>query len=86
MFQYPHHRDTLQLYLDRAKADPEILCIALGGSVARGSARPDSDVDLLVCVSDARCKALEAENRLCETIVEERFYTVSYTHLRAHET
>ena len=60
MFQYPHHRDTLQLYLDRAKTDPEILCIALGGSVARGSARPDSDVDLLVCVSDARCKALEA--------------------------
>ena len=39
MFQYPHHRDTLQLYLDRAKTDPEILCIALGGSVARGSAR-----------------------------------------------
>ena len=78
MFQYPHHRDTLQLYLDRAKTDPEILCIALGGSVARGSARPDSDVDLLVCVSDARCKALEAENRLCETIVEERFYKGGY--------
>lgn len=78
MFQYPHHRDTLQLYLDRAKADPEILCIALGGSVARGSARPDSDVDLLICVSDARCKALEAENRLCETIVEERFYKGGY--------
>ena len=78
MFQYPHHRDTLQLYLDRAKADPEILCIAWAGPWRGAAPGRIRTFDLLVCVSDARCKALEAENRLCETIVEERFYKGGY--------
>src|SRR5688572_4604334 len=39
-----------QQYIDELQRDPHVLGIILFGSWARGSNRPDSDVDLLVIV------------------------------------
>lgn len=41
-------RGFLQRFTAWAKAQPDILAVALVGSYARGTARPDSDVDLVI--------------------------------------
>ena len=51
---YETYRVYLDLLLDRMRerfASEEVLACALFGSVARGQARPDSDIDLLVVVT-----------------------------------
>jgi hypothetical protein len=48
----PHHERAVERIAARLRGDPEILALLLGGSLAHGFARPDSDVDLLIVVSD----------------------------------
>jgi len=47
-----HHRIALGLAIERLANEPDVLAVILGGSIAKGSERPDSDVDLIVVVSD----------------------------------
>ena len=44
--------DILSLIIDFAKSNNQVLAIALCGSRARGTARPDSDIDLSILVKD----------------------------------
>lgn len=48
----PHHRAAIERASARHREDPEVRALLLGGSIAHGFARPDSDVDLLIVVSD----------------------------------
>lgn len=45
-----HHEDTLDAYVRRVKADPNAIAVILVGSVAHGTERPDSDVDVYLVV------------------------------------
>ena len=47
--QYPTtlHRAVLSAVLADAKADPDVCALVLAGSLARGTARADSDIDVL---------------------------------------
>lgn len=74
MVRYPHHEKTIQLYVDRNRGDEGILGIVLGGSIAKGMERPDSDVDLMVCVTDERYAQLQAQAHLTDCIMEETYY------------
>lgn len=47
-----HHQDTLDAYVRRVKADPNTIAVIAVGSVARGTERPDSDVDVYLVVPD----------------------------------
>lgn len=47
-----HHRRALDLAVARLREEPDVRIILLGGSIAKGIERPDSDVDLIVVVSD----------------------------------
>lgn len=47
-----HHEDTLDAYVRRVKADPNAIAVIVVGSVARGTERPDSDVDVYLVVPD----------------------------------
>lgn len=47
-----HHEDTLGAFVERVKADPNAIAVILVGSVARGTERPDSDVDVYLVVPD----------------------------------
>lgn len=42
------HRTVLEVVLTELRADPDVRGVLLSGSVARGTARPDSDLDVLV--------------------------------------
>lgn len=68
MYQYPHHRDSVQKLLDYFADTPGVLAVVLGGSVAKGLARPDSDVDALVILTEPAYEARRAEGRLSECI------------------
>lgn len=49
---YPHHAETIQRVVEHFQADAEVEALLLGGSVAHGFERPDSDVDVMFVVSD----------------------------------
>ncbi|HEY3330121.1 MAG TPA: nucleotidyltransferase domain-containing protein [Capsulimonadaceae bacterium] len=56
----PHHAESLAAFVARSAADETVRAVILGGSLVKGTARPDSDVDLIVCVTDERYDALAA--------------------------
>jgi nucleotidyltransferase-like protein len=59
-----HHEDTLDAYLRRVKADPEAIAVIVTGSVARGTERPDSDVDVYLVVPDEVFESAMAADRV----------------------
>jgi hypothetical protein len=61
---YPHHQRAIQRMIDRFQPDPSVLALIIIGSVARGDARADSDVDCLLLVDDAAYQARRAANQL----------------------
>jgi len=50
---YHHHRKAMVAIRDEFFTDENILAVLLGGSLAHGYERPDSDIDLILIVSDA---------------------------------
>ena len=53
--QNEHAQRIVQIVLEWAKAQPTICAVALVGSHARGTARADSDIDLIVLTTDPQC-------------------------------
>ncbi len=49
----PHHRQTIDRLAEAYKDDPNYPALIIGGSVAKGWARPDSDVDFLIVTTEA---------------------------------
>jgi hypothetical protein len=50
---------TIQRFLEELNQQPHVLGVILFGSWARGNNRPDSDVDLLVIVTDGQRRCVE---------------------------
>ncbi len=48
-----HHRRTIEKLADAYRGDPKFPALIIGGSVAKGWARPDSDVDFLIVTTEA---------------------------------
>lgn len=55
-----------------------MIAIVLDGSIVKGNARPDSDVDAIVVVTQEKYEALKAENRLAEVIAGHCTYEGGY--------
>ncbi|MFE5318220.1 nucleotidyltransferase domain-containing protein [Paenibacillus sp. NPDC056579] len=55
---YPHHQTAIEMVTNKLKVKEEILAVIVGGSVAHGFAKEDSDIDLMLVVSDERYYAL----------------------------
>jgi hypothetical protein len=47
-----HHQETIARLTAHFQSDPAALALIIGGSVAKGLARPDSDIDFVLVVSD----------------------------------
>ena len=75
---YSHHEESIQklkaYFLEREKP----VAIILGGSVVKGNARVDSDIDAMIVVSEARYQELAAQNRLAEVITGHCTYEGGY--------
>jgi hypothetical protein len=56
---YEHHEASIQKVVGYFRTVPEVEALILGGSIAHGFASPNSDIDLMIVVSDG-----EYEDRL----------------------
>lgn len=65
---YQHHKDSIEKLKEYYRDAEGVLAIVLDGSIVKGNARPDSDVDAVIVVTEKRYRALERENRLAEVI------------------
>ncbi len=52
MKTHDHHQRTIIRLADAYRDDPRFLALVIGGSVAKGYARADSDVDFLIVATD----------------------------------
>ena len=75
---YKHHQEAINNLITVFKGAPGIVACILGGSVAKGLARPDSDIDAIVIVTDEKHASLAAERRLSECIFESCPYEGGY--------
>lgn len=60
----PHHAETVDALTRQMAADPDVLALVLGGSIAHGFALPGSDVDVTILVSSEEYARRTRENRL----------------------
>ena len=65
---YEHHRQSIENLVAYYQEDRDVIAVLLGGSIAKGLERPDSDIDAIVVVSDSRHIDLEKSNCLSECI------------------
>ena len=65
---YPHHQESIEKLLEYFRPDPDVTAIILGGSVAKGLERSDSDIDAIVVVTPEKLQQLQAEGRRTECI------------------
>lgn len=80
---FKHHEESIHKLIDYFSGNDEVLAVVLGGSVAKGLERPDSDIDAEVIVTDAYYDSLIKENRLSECIsghctYEKGYFDVKY--------
>lgn len=59
-----HHERAVARYVERVSAEPDVLAVVISGSVARGTARAESDVDLYLVVTEERWEAASDARRL----------------------
>jgi hypothetical protein len=60
----PHHEDTVRRLVEHFADDPACLGVIVGGSVAKGLARDDSDVDVMLVVPDGVYRERFERNQL----------------------
>ncbi len=75
---YEHHQRSMNILVDYFKDDIGVTAIVLGGSVAKGCARPDSDIDAIIVVSEDKYCRLADSNKLSECIFGHCTYEHGY--------
>jgi predicted nucleotidyltransferase len=60
----PHHADSIANIVRAFEADGSTRALLLGGSIAHGYARPDSDIDVMIIVDAAEYRQRADEGRL----------------------
>lgn len=63
-----HHRQSIENLLNYCKDMRGLIAVVLGGSVMKGTARPDSDIDAILIVTPEKYAEQAAKNRLAEVI------------------
>ena len=79
---YPQHEKAIQNLIEKFKNDLEVLAVILGGSIAKGLERPDSDVDAIVVVTPERYERQRDERRITECVFEGCDYPGGYFDLK----
>lgn len=65
---YPHHIENAQKLRQYFEGQEGVIAIVLDGSTVKGNARPDSDIDAIIVVTEEKYAELAAQNRLAEVI------------------
>lgn len=59
---YPHHQVAIDNLVKEYKDDERFLALIIGGSVAKGCAREDSDIDFMILATDEEFQQREPNN------------------------
>jgi len=59
-----HHADSIRNLVVAFEADTSVQALILGGSLAHGFARPDSDIDVAIVLESAEYQRRQRENQL----------------------
>jgi len=59
-----HHQESIDRFLKLYKKDTSILALLLGGSIAHGFAKSDSDIDILILVDSKEFQKRKDSNKL----------------------
>ncbi|KRE69773.1 nucleotidyltransferase domain-containing protein [Paenibacillus sp. Soil750] len=73
-----HHKDSIDYLVSMLSLDPSILAIIIVGSVAKGIAREDSDIDCYLVVSDELFEEKKRQDQLFYFAKEGCDYTGGY--------
>jgi len=73
-----HHEESLLIMKEYFQADPEVIAFILGGSVAKGEERPDSDLDGMLIITDHAYEKRQSEGRIAECIYGKCTYLKGY--------
>ena len=65
---YPHHIESAQKLKKYFEGQEGVIAVVLDGSTVKGNARPDSDIDAIIVVTEEKYAELAAQNRLAEVI------------------
>lgn len=65
---YQHHADSLEILKNYFSAMPETVAIVFGGSVAKGTERPDSDLDAMIIITDEAYEMRKKEGKTTECL------------------
>ncbi|QOR70320.1 nucleotidyltransferase domain-containing protein [Ruania alkalisoli] len=77
-----HHEETVAAFVEHVRHDPDVVGVVVTGSVAHGTERPDSDVDVqLVLTEDAFTQAWE-QNKLSYVVRDVATYDGGYVDIK----
>ncbi|MFC1735853.1 nucleotidyltransferase domain-containing protein [Candidatus Hydrogenedentota bacterium] len=62
---YEHHKRAIEKIKSELQEDPEIIALVIGGSIAKGIERPDSDIDCYIVVTDERADQALKDSGVC---------------------
>ena len=65
-----HHADCIEEYRHHFDNDDEVLAVVLGGSVAKGTETPTSDIDGVVVVTPERRRRLQEANQIASVVLD----------------
>lgn len=77
-----HHEDTLQAYVAKVSAVSDSIAVVLDGSLARGTERLDSDVDVYLVVTPEAFRAADDDERLSYVDREVATYDGGYVDVK----
>ncbi len=75
---YCHHEESIEKLKEYFCGTDGVIAIVLDGSIVKGNARPDSDIDAIIVVTEEKYCELEKENRLAEVIAGHCTYEGGY--------
>ena len=75
---YKHHEDSINNLIHLYKDNPEVQAIVLGGSIAKGRERIDSDIDVIIIVNETMYQSLKSQNKLSECFSDHCTYEKGY--------
>lgn len=92
---YPHHEASIQNLIQYFKEQKGVIAVILGGSIAKGRERPDSDIDAMIIVTPERYRELEEQHLVSECVwghctyeggyFDVKYYAKSFLHTVAEQ-
>jgi len=77
-----HHEATIAQYSQLLQARPDVLALVIGGSVARGTERADSDVDVYLVVNEDAFDEARLASALSYTVTDVATYEGGYVDVK----